>query len=142
MHCDKNLGPAIIETSIYIERACEDHLSDKETYCELSLTQATQFMENVKCDYLQWKSKYKKDISTSQRKFLKTHLDKCEDPFPTFYLTIKIHKTPWKTQPIVSCSGSLLYSLGVWVDRKLQTVAKSQHSYISSSKKLKISSSP
>ena len=76
-------------------------------------------------------------MSTSQHKFLKTHLDKCEDPFPTFYLTIKIHKTPWKTRPIVYCSGSLLYLLGVWVDMKLQIVAKSQHSYISSSKKLK-----
>ena len=72
-----------------------------------------------------------------QRKFVETNLENCKDPFPTFYLTIKIHKSPWKTRPIVSCSGSLLYALGVWVDRKLQIVAQSQHSYISSSRQLK-----
>ena len=94
-------------------------------------------MKDVTCQYIQWKHKYQDDITPSQRKFLTAHLDECEDPFPTFYLTIKIHKTPWKTRPIVSCSGSLLYALGVWVDRKLQIVAKFQRSYISSSKKLK-----
>ena len=135
--CDKNLGPAIIEKSIYITRAYEDHLSDRTTYREFSLTQATEFMERVKVKYISFMYKYRENITPMQRKFLKTNLDGCKDPFPTFYLTIKIHKTPWKTRPIVSCSGSLLYAVGVWVDRKLQVVAKSQHSYISSSKKLK-----
>ena len=50
---------------------------------------------------------------------------------------MKVHKTPWTTRPIVSCSGSLLHSLGVWVDRKLQSVARSQRSYLKSSHQLK-----
>ena len=137
VNCDKNLGPAIIEKNIYIRRAYEDHLSDPDTYCKLSLAQAENKMEGVKRQFLTWKDKYQDDISKMQRKFLKTNLENCKDPFPTFYLTIKIHKSPWKTRPIVSCSGSLLYALGVWVDRKLQIVARSQHSYISSSRKLK-----
>ena len=135
--CDKNLGPAIIEKSIYIQRAYKDHLSDSATYRELTPTKAEDKMNDVKIQLLTWKTKYKDDISPMQHKFLITNLEQCKDPFPTFYLTIKIHKTPWKTRPIVSCSGSLLYALGVWVDRKLQVVARYQHSYISSSKKLK-----
>ena len=40
-----------------------------------------------------------------------------------------INKSPLKTQPIVSCSNSLLYSLGVWVDPKLQVITKKQPSF-------------
>jgi hypothetical protein len=50
---------------------------------------------------------------------------------------MKVHKDPWATRPIVSCSGSLLYSLAVWVDRKLKSIAAAQKSYIASSKDFK-----
>ena len=56
---------------------------------------------------------------------------------PVFYLTIKRHKTPWETRPIVSYSDSLLYLLGVWVDIHLAVIAKAQPSYLSSSLDLK-----
>ena len=58
-------------------------------------------------------------------------------PVPTFYLTMKIHKTPWSTRPIVSCSGSLLHSLGTWVEHKLQVIATQQRSFIWSSEDLR-----
>ena len=48
-------------------------------------------------------------------------------------MDLKIHKSPWTIRPIVSCSGSLLYALGVWVDRKLQPIATAQPSYLLSS---------
>ena len=50
---------------------------------------------------------------------------------------MKVHKTPLKTRPIVSCSGSLLHALGVWVDDKLQIAARRQRSYFKSSLDLK-----
>ena len=78
-----------------------------------------------------------KSLTKNERKFLRTHLRTNKTPFPVFYLTMKVHKTPWTTRPIVSCSGSLLHSLGVWVDRKLQSVARSQRSYLKSSHQLK-----
>ena len=40
-------------------------------------------------------------------------------------------------RPIVSCSGSLLYSLAVWVDRKLKVAAIAQALYIASSRDFK-----
>jgi len=73
----------------------------------------------------------------SKRKFLQHHRLLNESPFPVFYLTVKVHKTPLKTRPIVSCSGSLLYGLGVWLDDKLQKVAQQQKSYFKSSFDLK-----
>ena len=42
-----------------------------------------------------------------------------------------------KSRPIVSCPGSLLHGLGVWVDCKLQEVAKSTRSYFKNSIELK-----
>ena len=38
-----------------------------------------------------------------------------------------------KSRPIVACPGSLLHPLGIWTDRKLQTLAKQQVSYFRNS---------
>ena len=75
-------------------------------------------------------------IGKQELRYLNHHFDPKEAKLPVFYLTIKKHKTPWTTRPIVSCSGSLLYHLGVWVDLHLQKVATTQPSYIESSKDL------
>jgi hypothetical protein len=50
---------------------------------------------------------------------------------------MKVHKSPLKTRPIVSCFGSLLYGIGVWVDDKLQNIACRQKTYFKSSYDLK-----
>ena len=42
-----------------------------------------------------------------------------------------------KSRPIVSCPGSLLHGLGVWVDRKLQEVAQRTVSYFKNTLELK-----
>ena len=84
-----------------------------------------------------WLKKYKKDIGKQELAYLCSHFHPSEKKLPVFYLTIKAHKEPWATRPIVSCSGSLLYSIGVWVDLHLQKIATIQPSYIKSSKELK-----
>ena len=50
---------------------------------------------------------------------------------------MKVHKKNLASRPIVSCSGSLLFALGVWIDTKLQHVAAAQATYIKSSFELK-----
>jgi hypothetical protein len=49
---------------------------------------------------------------------------------------MKVHKTPLKSRPIVSCSGSLLFALGKWVDDKLKIFAHRQPAYFKISQDL------
>ena len=66
-----------------------------------------------------------------ERAFICGELKSNQSPFARFYITLKAHKLKpgqtvdhVKSRPIVSCPGSLLHGLGVWVDRKLQEVAQ------------------
>ena len=135
--CDKNLGPAVIEKATYIKRAYSDHLNDKTSYQQLDPTNAVRIATELRLQLQRWIKNNTKLLSKAEKKFLIYHLAHNKDPFPVFYMTMKVHKTPWKTRPIVSCSGSLLQPLGIWVDRKLQQVACKQQSYLKSSKDLK-----
>ena len=67
-----------------------------------------------------------------------------KNSYAHFYLILKAHKLKpgqtvdhLKSRPIISCPGSLLYGLGVWVDRKLQEVAQETASYFKNTLELK-----
>ena len=136
INCDKNLGPAVIDTATYIDRAYLDHLSTP-AYKEYTESEATAHMDRTAATIKKWLSKHKDKLGKQELAYLRHHFNPSEAKFPVFYLTAKVHKDPWATRPIVSCSGSLLFSIGVWVDLHLQTVATCQPSYIQSSKELK-----
>eukprot|EP00957_Ditylum_brightwellii_P117315 8947264-Ditylum_brightwellii.AAC.1 len=72
-----------------------------------------------------------------EKKFLTYHLEDNKDLFPVFYLLAKVHKDPWKTRPIVSCPGSLLYKLGIWTDFYLKQIAQDMPTYLHDSTTLK-----
>jgi hypothetical protein len=135
--CDKNLGPSIIERDEYIKLAFRDHFSKADTYQYLTPAEANVKNYLIKGLLSAWTVKHNQTLTKEERKFLKRHSNDCTDPFPYFYLTMKVHKTPLKTRPIVSCSGSLLFALGIWIDDKLQPVARRQKSYFKSSYVLK-----
>ena len=97
---------------------------------------AAAHMRQVQSTVSKWRIRHKnkKAFNKQEEHFLNLNLNpKKEHKLPVFYLTIKRHKTPWSTRPIVSCSGSLLYYLGVWVDLHLSVIAKKQLSYLGSS---------
>jgi len=133
VQCDKNLGPAIIERDEYIKLVIRDHLSDSRTYQRLSPSEINLEKRRLPNMLDEWMKKYHKDLTRNERRFLKHHIVNNKEPFATFYATMKVHKMPLRTRPIVSCSGSLLYALGVWVDDKLQIAARAQRSYFKSS---------
>jgi hypothetical protein len=135
--CDKNLGPAVIEREEYIRLAFRDHLSDASTYRYLDPAAVAHTRHRLFSLLRQWLVKYRSSLSKAERTFLTRLESACLDPFPYFYLTMKVHKTPVKTRPIVSCTGSLYYGLGVWIDDKLQKVARAQKTYFKSSFDLK-----
>ncbi len=128
MKTDKNLGPAIIERHRYIVKAYENHLSDKKTYRQLDERTATNRITAVKHILTRYIERHFKPRHPD-RIFLERNLEKFSDgsttdPYSRFYLTAKIHKTPWKTRPIISVSGSLLHALGRYLDAELQIVIK------------------
>ena len=94
-------------------------------------------MINVRKEINKFLSTYKNRLSKTEIRFIRKQTKDCIDPFPKLYLLMKVHKTPLKTRPVVSCSGSLLHPLGVWLDTVLQPISTSLPSFIASSYDLK-----
>jgi hypothetical protein len=136
VQADKNLGPCILEREAYTQRALDDHLLDKSTYKQLSEDDAKTAINNVRTRITNFLTNNKKYLSKPDMKYLQRSLV-VDDPFPKFYLTAKIHKTPWKTRPIVSVSGSLQHGLGKWVDKALQPFARETKAHVKSSYEIK-----
>ena len=138
--CSKNLGPAIIERDDYIEIAMKDHLLDGRTYRRLSDADCANNKKRLEEELKSWMKTYNKTLMKMERAFLKQGLENNKNAFAGFYLTLKAHKlkpgqnvSHLKSRPIVASAGSLLHPLGIWIDRKLQTLAKQQESYFRNS---------
>jgi hypothetical protein len=140
---DKNLGPAILDMELYIERAHTDHLGNTDQYLEITATEAhaldlanfrrilqltvddprldsesTAFFTKKLC------GPRDKDGVVQMPKHL--HL-------PYFYLLPKVHKTPWKTRPVVSGVASVNEPLSKWIDIQLQRVVHLCPAYLKDS---------
>jgi hypothetical protein len=143
---DKNLGPAITERKTYVERAFIDHLLDKSTYQQLSELEFHAAIATISTTFKNFMNEFfpvGDHRETAPRKLQRIFLNRSfeaaadsETPFNYFYLLAKVHKTPWKTRPIVSCSGSLLHGLGRWADKELQRIVKHLPYYLKSSVEL------
>ena len=137
--CDKILGPAIIKRDDYIKIAMRDHLLDGRTYRRLSEADCNNHKQRLIQEIKSWLKQYNKTLTKMEQAFLKQGLDQNKG-IRRLYLTLKTHKlkpgqnvTHLKSRPIVSCPGSLLHPLGIWTDRKLQSLAKQQISYFRNS---------
>ena len=138
---DKNLGPCVIERDRYIQIIMRDHLNDTNTYSLLTPRLARDTAHAIRSHLEQWIKVHKDSLSASDKASLRIHMRSNQNPFARFYGTLKVHKAtngrPLTSRPIVSCPGSLLHPLGIWVDTQLQKVAQRQRSYFKSSFELK-----
>merc|ERR1711920_351963 len=138
VQCDKNLGPAVIERDACIKTALNSHLSNTMVCRKLHPASIPLCQTRMQELIATWLKRYKTQLNKKERKFIKASLRKeYESLFGTFYLTMKVHKTPLETRPIVSCSGSILECLGKWIDYYLQKAAVRQPSYVKNSSELK-----
>ena len=149
---DKNLGPAILERPEYVRRALSDHLLEATTYRRLTEAQAQTAIHEIRGMIRSFIRKFapseeaasdaeslatSHQVTRQDKKYILRALDATEDPYSHFYITAKIHKTPWKTRPIVSVCGSIVHGLARWLDQQLQPLAQRVPSYIKSSFDLK-----
>ena len=135
---DKNLGPVIIERKEYIRRAYTDHLNDAVTYKEVPKGIALQREKTLlplKVKQFFW-NKERFQLSEGEQTYFKRLLRQ-KNRTAQFYLTCKIHKTPWKTRPVVAACGTIIAGLSTWIDYWLQKVAKTVPTYLKDSKILK-----
>jgi hypothetical protein len=58
---------------------------------------------------------------------------KLEHRLPQFYLTIKVHKQPWKTRPIIRRIGSYLNVFSKWLDYRFKELIAFSPTYIKDS---------
>lgn len=139
LNTDKNLGPAVIETDTYIQRAFTDHLSDADSYQRLTALDCRLRCGQIRLYIESWLQKYAELLAPKTRTFIKKSTKQVtyDNMLPNFYLLAKIHKTPWKTRPIVSVSCSIAEGLAKFVESELHPLTSFIPTYISSSIELK-----
>ena len=138
LNTDKNLGPAILERYIYIQRCLHDHLLDQKTYHRMSKEAACHRLHKAELSFKALVNKYRdqKQVSDSDFTYF-TRSWQEKRRLPQFYCTPKVHKKPnWKTRPIVSCVNSRMGDLSKWVDVQLQRVVHLCPGYLKDSRSL------
>ena len=88
------MGLAIIEYPVYINRVFEDHLNNNTTYHQFTKERAESYKKNIVHLLSIWITKNIKVLNKIETKYLRYHIRTNTTPFPVFYLTMKLHKTP------------------------------------------------
>jgi hypothetical protein len=135
LNTDKNLGPAILERSVYITRCLTDHLRDTRTYKQLTNLAAQQQIRQTERLMQQLILHHRRTLEEHERTYFH-RVFQIYRRIPQFYTIPKVHKKPWKTRPIVSCVNSTLGYLSKYVDRHLQKVVHLCPAYLRDSQTL------
>ena len=138
VEADKNLGGSILSRDDYIARAFSDHLGNTSVYQRISHFEAydrqRQLANKLESLLREWDDD--RLISQAEWWFLQESIDKYRDKPTRFRLTIKVHKRPWKTRPIVCCAGTMLNGFSRWIDYWLQQLKPLIPSFINNSEQL------
>ena len=118
---DKNLGPAIMERADYIERALKDHLLNTRVYTRLSHDDACKAIKACNSEIEELTNSYASQLSTAEQTYFE-RLFQQKHRVSQFYISLKVHKTPMATRPIVSTCGSLLEGVSKWLDYHLKDI--------------------
>ena len=113
---DKNLGPCILNRETYMSKAFGEHLGDSETYAPLNDKACDSMMSLLRRTLEHWMSKFYSTLTKGDKQYLRTAMNLAPDKLAKFRLTMKVHKTPFKTRPIVCCVGTFMNAWSRWLD--------------------------
>jgi len=136
VEADKNLGGCILSRDEYITRVFKDHLSNESVYQRISQEEAFDRQHSCADELTRLIRQWKDDITTAEFTFLLTAVEQLRDKPTRFRLTIKVHKNPWATRPVVCCAGTMLNSISRWIDYWLQKIKHLVPTYIKNSSQL------
>jgi hypothetical protein len=126
---DKNLGPAIIERDVYIRMALTEHLQNGNAYRRLSPEDASSLVANTKNELKQLITEYANCLSKAEHIYFKRSY-KVDHRIPLFYLTMKVHKTPMASRPVMSCVGSFNEIFSKWLDYQMSRLLPLSKTYL------------
>ncbi len=121
-----------MERDTYFKHCLEDHLYCRTTYKQLTEEEAVERVCHTRHILNQIRLNHRKDLSDSENKYFQRNA-KLNHRLPQFYITIKVHKQPYKTHPIVSCIGSFLNAFSKWIDYHLQKLVIFSPTYVKDS---------
>jgi hypothetical protein len=116
---NKNLGPVIMDRAEYFQRCLHEHLLCPRTYIRLTKEDALQKIRNTRCMLNQIRLNHRTKLTEAENTYF-ICAENLKYRIPQFYLTIKVHKQPWKTRPIVSCINSYLNVFSKWLDYRFK----------------------
>jgi hypothetical protein len=134
---DKNMGVVVMSTTDYIKEGLRQ-LQDASTYILLPeppiMSSIWKNIEDIleKHDKLHYSFKGKQQL-TRLAKYLLQLKEHSALRLGTFYLLMKVHKTPVVGRPIVSSINTVTYFTSKYVDMKLQPLYRLIPSFIESS---------
>jgi hypothetical protein len=117
-----------MERSTYFKRCLSDHLLCRDTYVQLTEEEATEQVQRTRTTLLQLRLTHRNDLTEAENTYFRRNAN-LKHRLPQFYITIKVHKQPYKTRPIVSCVGSFLNAFSKWADTQLQKLLPSNPTY-------------
>lgn len=132
---DKNLGLCITERETYIERCLHDHLYDKSTYQQLTRQEAILGDQALSNALDNWQHIFEDVINDDDKKYFARSLAKIDpkNPFSKFYITGKVHKSPWTSRPVVSTVEHRSHPFARWADKRLREYVVNTKCYTKSS---------
>jgi hypothetical protein len=128
---DKNLGPAVMDTSEYMQQVLKEHLLT-DNYTQLTQTEAHNKIEAVKVTLRNLISNNANSLPQPELIYFKRSLSN-HFRLPIFYGLPKVHKMPASLWPVVSPTNSLLAVFSIWLDYKMKSLLPLIKSYIKNS---------
>ena len=131
---DKNLGPAIMNRSVYKESVLTEHLTT-DAYRHVPPDQATALLKKTAASLKFLYRQNKAQLSKPECQYFERSFTE-KNRTPMFYSVPKIHKKPIKFRPVVSCINSFNAIFSTWLDFKMKSLLQCIPTYLKDSNAL------